>query len=105
MTEGDLADIGWVMWAGTIGLESPVSARIEAAPRPDASVCRSVPLTFFTPSCHHPRSGAPPRDAGLDLVIDPILGWCGDERLPGPYRRAEPATRCWPSPLTWVRWP
>jgi sugar phosphate isomerase/epimerase len=85
MTEDDLKDIGWVMWAGTIGLESPVAARVEAA---RAARCRRFSVgapDFLHPELPPSEIGRVARDAGLDLVIDPILGWCGDERLPGPY--------------------
>jgi sugar phosphate isomerase/epimerase len=81
----DLDDIGWVMWAGTIGLDSPISARIEAA---GASGCQRFsvgPPDFLSPELPPTGIGRAARDAGLDLVIDPILGWCGEERLPGPY--------------------
>jgi sugar phosphate isomerase/epimerase len=86
----DLDDIGWVMWAGTIGLDSPISARIEAA---HASGCQrfSVGPPDFLASEFPPASiGRAARDAGLDLVIDPIVGWCGEERLPGPYGALSP---------------
>jgi sugar phosphate isomerase/epimerase len=81
----DLDDIGWVMWAGTIGLDSPISARIEAA---NASGCQRFsvgPPDFLAAELPPPSIGRAAREAGLDLVIDPVLGWCGEERLPGPY--------------------
>jgi sugar phosphate isomerase/epimerase len=81
----DLDDIGWVMWAGTIGLDSPISWRIEAA---HAAACQRFsvgPPDFLSPELTPAGIGRAARDAGLDLVIDPIVGWCGEERLPGPY--------------------
>jgi sugar phosphate isomerase/epimerase len=81
----DLADIGWVMWAGTIGLESPVAARIEAA---QAAGCQRTSVAapdFLDPAQPPAEIGRAVRDAGLGLVIDPIMGWCGTERLPGPW--------------------
>ena len=57
MNEDDLKDIGWVMWAGTIGLDSPISARIEAA---QAARCQRFsvgPPDFLSPEL-------PPADIG-----------------------------------------
>jgi sugar phosphate isomerase/epimerase len=85
MNDDDLEDIGWVMWAGTIGLDSPIPARIQAA---HAARCQRFsvgPPDFLSPERPPADIGSAARDAGLDLVIDPILGWCGSERLPGPY--------------------
>src|SRR5262245_53588608 len=81
----DLDDIGWVMWAGTIGLDSPISARIEAARAAGCQRFSVGPPDFLASGLPPARIGRAARDAGLDLVIDPILGWCGEERLPGPY--------------------
>jgi hypothetical protein len=36
--------IGWVLWAGTVGLESPVPARIEAALEKGCCLCPMSPL-------------------------------------------------------------
>ena len=66
------------MWAATIRFESPVSARIEAA-----RAARYQRFSVGAPDSRHPELppseiGRPARHAGLDRVIDPILGWCGD---------------------------
>jgi sugar phosphate isomerase/epimerase len=85
MSAADLDDIGWVMWAGTIGLESPIHARIEAA---RAAGCQRISVAgpdFLDAALPPAEIGRIARDAGLGLVIDPIMGWCGDERMPGPY--------------------
>ncbi len=85
MNEDDIQDIGWVLWAGTIGLDSPISARIEAA---HAARCQRFSVgtpDFLSPELPPADIGSAARDAGLDLVVDPILGWCGSEVLPGPY--------------------
>jgi sugar phosphate isomerase/epimerase len=81
----DLDDIGWVMWAGTIGLDSPISARIDAAHAAGCQRFSVGPPDFLDPEVPPATIRRAASDAGLDLVIDPILGWCGDERLPGPY--------------------
>ena len=58
MSEDDLEDVGWVMWTGTIGLESPVWRESRRPVPPAAGASRSAPLTFFTPNYRHRRSGS-----------------------------------------------
>ncbi len=85
MNDTDLDDVGWVMWAGTIGLESPIPARVEAA---RAAGCQRFSVgapDFLDPGMPPAEIGRMAKDAELGLVIDPIMGWCGGERLPGPY--------------------
>jgi sugar phosphate isomerase/epimerase len=85
MDDDDLQDIGWVMWAGTIGLESPISSRIEAA---RAARCQRFSVgapDFLSADVPPAEIGRVAREAGLDLVVDPIMGWCGTERMAGPY--------------------
>ncbi len=85
MDRVDLDDIGWVMWAGTIGLDSPIPARIEAA---RAAGCKRISVAtpdFLDPALPPSEIAGLAKDAGLDLVIDPIMGWSGGEQMPGPY--------------------
>ena len=85
MDDDDLQDIGWVMWAGTIGLDSPISARIDAAL---AARCQRFSIgapDLLSVELAPAEIGRAARDAGLELVVDPIMGWCGTERMPGPY--------------------
>jgi hypothetical protein len=36
VTASPTGDVGWVLWAGTVGLESPIRARVDAALVADA---------------------------------------------------------------------
>jgi sugar phosphate isomerase/epimerase len=76
-----LDDIGWVLWSGTIGLESPIEARVEAA--------RAAGYTRVTVGPHDvaraeeegtkaDELGRYLHDAGLEIVMDPVMNWCGD---------------------------
>jgi sugar phosphate isomerase/epimerase len=76
-----LDDIGWVLWSGTIGLESPMEARVAAA--------QAAGFTRVTVGPHDvaraEEQGTKPddlgrylHDAGLDIVMDPVMNWYGD---------------------------
>jgi sugar phosphate isomerase/epimerase len=76
-----LDDIGWVLWSGTIGLESPIEARLAAA--------QAAGFTRVTVGPHDvaraEEEGTKPaelgrylRGAGLDIVMDPVMNWYGD---------------------------
>ncbi|MCW2613429.1 MAG: Xylose isomerase protein barrel [Frankiales bacterium] len=75
-------DIGWVLWSGTVGLESPVPARIEAAQAAGFSRLSVSPLDVARAA----EQGTPPRDlgqqirgAGLEIVMDPVMNWYGGD--------------------------
>ncbi len=80
--------LGWVLWSGTIGLDSPVPARIEAALAggydrmtigpPDVARAASGGVSWEA-------LGRSARDVGLGIVMDPVMGWYNDEPPPGPY--------------------
>jgi len=72
--------IGWVLWAGTVGLESPVPARVEAARECGFSRVSVSPLDVARAA----EQGTSPaelgrymRDAGLGIVLDPVMNWYG----------------------------
>jgi sugar phosphate isomerase/epimerase len=87
MTEGR-HDVGWVLWAGTLGLDSPIPARIQAAAAGafdrislsplDIGAARNEGITVED-------LGKTIRDAGLGVIVDPIMGWYSDDPAPGPY--------------------
>jgi sugar phosphate isomerase/epimerase len=83
-----LDDVGWVLWAGTIGLESSIPARIEAALAGGFSRVSIGPVDVARREAEGASVhdlGRSLRDAGVDVVMDPVTGWCEDEPLPGPF--------------------
>jgi sugar phosphate isomerase/epimerase len=77
---GGLDDIGWVLWSGTIGLESPIAPRIDAALAGGYTRLSVSPLDVARAA----DEGTPPeelgrrlRDAGLEIVLDPVMNWSG----------------------------
>jgi sugar phosphate isomerase/epimerase len=86
--ERHLDDIGWVLWAGTIGLESAIPARVEAALAGGFSRVSIGPFDVARAEAEGASAddlGRSLRDAGVDVVMDPVMGWCDDEPLPGPF--------------------
>ncbi|MGY1616133.1 sugar phosphate isomerase/epimerase family protein [Geodermatophilus sp. SYSU D00691] len=80
MTPSDdvFAGIGWVLWSGTVGLESRIPDRIEAARAAGFTRLSVSPLDVAraaergTPAA---ELGRMVRDAGLGIVMDPVGGW------------------------------
>jgi sugar phosphate isomerase/epimerase len=85
---GALDGIGWVLWAGTIGFDSPMDKRIEAA---RAAGCSRVSVAAPDVARSEQAGtsaeelGRRIRDAGLDVGMDPIMNWHGSPALPGPF--------------------
>jgi sugar phosphate isomerase/epimerase len=78
-------DVGWVLWSGTVGLESPVPARIEAALAGGFSRLSLSPLDVARSA----EQGTSPvelgrrvRDSGLGIVMDPVMNWYPDPPPP-----------------------
>lgn len=85
---GDLDDIGWVMWSGTIGLDSTIQSRVEAALAAACSRLSFVPHVLADAEAggtNLVELGRSLRDAGLDAIMDPIAGWYGGAPLPGRF--------------------
>ena len=75
-----LADIGWILWSGTVGLESPIPARIEAAHAAGFTRLSVSPLDVARAEEDHTSAaelGRRIRDAGLGIVMDPVTNWYG----------------------------
>ena len=77
---GVMDDIGWVLWSGTVGLESPVPARVEAATAAGFTRLSVSPLDVARAA----EQGTTPadlgrylRDSGLEIVLDPVMNWYG----------------------------
>jgi sugar phosphate isomerase/epimerase len=86
-----LDDIGWVLWAGTIGLDSPIAARVEAALAAGYTrVSLSAPdvVQLEAQGTTAKELGRQLRDCGLEAVLDPIMNWYGGAPFPGPYQMA-----------------
>src|SRR5215207_385785 len=77
---GVLDDLGWVLWSGTIGLESPVPGRIEAARANGFSRLSLSPLDVARAEEQGTSAadlGRSLRDEGLEVVLDPVMNWYG----------------------------
>lgn len=83
MTES-LGGIGWVLWSGTVGLQSPIEARIEAAATGGFTRLSLSPLDVALAE----EAGTTPqdlgrrlRDEGVDIVLDGLMNWYAGEPL------------------------
>jgi sugar phosphate isomerase/epimerase len=68
------------MWAGTVGFDTPVFDRLEAARHLDVKRFSVTPLDVEWAVGHGITAadlGRRIRDAGYDIVIDPVVGWYG----------------------------
>jgi sugar phosphate isomerase/epimerase len=77
---GVLDDIGWVLWSGTVGLESPIPGRVEAALANGFSRLSLSTLDVARAEEEGTSAaelGRSLRDAGLELVLDPVMNWYG----------------------------
>jgi sugar phosphate isomerase/epimerase len=77
---GALDDIGWVLWSGTVGLESPIAPRIDAALAGRYSRLSVSPLDVaraVEEGTAPDELGRQIRDAGLGIVLDPVMNWYG----------------------------
>jgi sugar phosphate isomerase/epimerase len=77
---GNLDDIGWVLWSGTIGLESPIAARIDAARANGFTRVSVSPLDVARAEERGTSAaelGRQLHDAGLEIVLDPVMNWYG----------------------------
>ena len=75
-----LDEIGWVLWSGTIGLESAIPGRIEAARANGFSRLSVSPLDVARAEEQGTSAadlGRSIRDAGLEIVLDPVMNWYG----------------------------
>jgi sugar phosphate isomerase/epimerase len=69
---------GWVMWSGTLGLESPVEPRIGAAAAWGYTHLSVSPLDVARleeTGTSATDLGAMIRAAGLEIIVDPVMNW------------------------------
>ena len=92
MAATPLDDVGWVLWAGTIGLESPISARVDGALAAGCTRLTVGPADVAASGTKPEELGRSLRDVGLDVVLDPIMNWYGGTSMPdaGRYRGLGP---------------
>lgn len=71
---------GWVLWSGTLGLESDITSRIDAAVACGYSRVSVSPLDIWRSE----EAGVSAREvgrhfaeSGLGVVVDPIMNWFG----------------------------
>ena len=86
MTASNVPSGGWVMWAGTVGFATPVLERLEATGQLDVQRFSVTPLDVEWASENGITArelGSRIRDAGYDVVIDPVVGWYGGVPHPG----------------------
>lgn len=77
---------GWVLWSGTLGLESPVLPRIAAAASNGYSHLSVSPLDIARLAETGTTAtdlGHMIHDAGLEIILDPVMNWYPDS---GPAR-------------------
>ncbi|HEU5265404.1 MAG TPA: sugar phosphate isomerase/epimerase [Jatrophihabitans sp.] len=70
--------IDWILWSGTLGLESPVPPRIDAAVAAGFTRLSVSPLDIARAAADGTSPaefGRAIRDAGLAIVLDPVLNW------------------------------
>jgi len=80
MTAAKVPTGGWVLWAGTLGFATPVLDRLDAARQVDVQRFSVTPLDVEWANEHGMTAhqlGRRIRDAGYEVVIDPIVGWYG----------------------------
>ena len=68
----------WILWSGTVGLESPVPPRIDAAVSNGFRRLSVSPLDVARADADGTAPaelGAMIRDAGLEIVLDPVMNW------------------------------
>jgi sugar phosphate isomerase/epimerase len=70
-------EVGWVLWPGTVGLESPIPDRVDAALAAGCGRVGVSPADVAEAGVGSADLGRSIRDRGLDLVLDPVMGWHG----------------------------
>ncbi len=72
------ADIDWILWSGTVGLEKPIPERVEAAVAAEFTSISVSPLDIHRAE----QAGSPAkevgrfiRDRGLRIIVDPVMNW------------------------------
>jgi sugar phosphate isomerase/epimerase len=98
MSENDAPadpDVGWILWSGTIGFASPVTAGAAAARAAGyrrLSVSPADVLKAARQGIQPAELGRHIRGFGLDIVLDAVVNWHGCPRTGWPFAgRSDPA--------------
>ena len=81
----ELDGLGWVLWAGTIGLDSPVASRVEAARAAGYTrVSMSAPdvARVAEQGTTPEQLGRQLRKLGIEVAADPVMNWYGGAPFP-----------------------
>ena len=78
-----------MLWAGTIGLESPIGARVDGCPRRRLPRVTVGPADVIESGTSPGSLGSSLREAGLEVVLDPVMNWYGGAPMPGAGRYGE----------------
>ena len=77
-------EVSWVLWSGTIGLESPMPERFPAATAGGYD-CLSLSALDVARSTEHGLAATEIRrraeDSGLRLILDPVMNWHPESRV------------------------
>lgn len=78
-----MAEPGWVLWSGTLGLDSPLDGRVRAAHAGRYARMSLSPLDVERTGRPAADVGRELRDEGLQLVLDPVMNWHEGAPRPG----------------------
>ncbi|MET0727078.1 MAG: TIM barrel protein [Acidimicrobiales bacterium] len=87
----DAPDIVWVLWSATVGRESSIAARVEAAHTAGFTQLSVSPEDIGRAADEGTSAaelGRQLRAEGLEIVLDPVMNWYGDA-LDDVFHRAE----------------
>ncbi|HEY3005095.1 MAG TPA: sugar phosphate isomerase/epimerase [Kribbellaceae bacterium] len=73
---------GWILWAGTVGLEGPLAARFAAAAAAGYQRVSLSPPEVLRAGRPAAEIASRARDLGLGLVVDPVMNWYPDSSPP-----------------------
>jgi sugar phosphate isomerase/epimerase len=65
----------WILWAGTVGFQSPLSQRFEAAAATGCTRVSLSPGDVIDGTETAALVAARASDLGLELILDPVMGW------------------------------
>jgi sugar phosphate isomerase/epimerase len=78
MMTSRFADIDWILWSGTVGLEKPIPERVEAAVAAEFTSISVSPLDIHRAEQAGTAAkevGRFIRDRGLRIIVDPVMNW------------------------------
>ncbi|WP_067679895.1 sugar phosphate isomerase/epimerase family protein [Nocardia miyunensis] len=73
-------DFEWTLWAGTVGYESPVRARVDAAVGGGFDRLSLTPIDVTSSDRSPGELGRAIRDAGVDIELEGLMTWYPGDR-------------------------